>query len=126
MRIPIVVRLLVAALALVSAAAASTTRGTRKTKPWTATGHVVDVQGRPVAGAALDVSITNHEYQSVTIGRGVSGGDGSFALRLTTNEYGDLGLGVDAPGFARWGAAGFPRGVVDEKIVLLRVIDRPF
>jgi hypothetical protein len=126
MRLPIVVRLLVAALALVSAVAASTTGGARKTKPWTATGRVVDVQGRPVAGAALDVSITNQEYRSVTIGRGVSGADGGFALSLTTNEYGDLGLGVDAPGFAHWGWAGFPRGVVDEKIVLRRIIDRPF
>jgi len=115
------IRMLVAVLALVSAAAASP-----KTKPWTATGRVVDVQGRPVAGAALDVSITNQEYHSVTIGRGVSGGDGSFAFRFTTNEYGDLGLGVDAPGFAHWGWAGFPRGVMNEKIVLRRVIDRPF
>jgi len=126
MRPPIAVRLLVAVLALVSATASSTTGGARKTKPWTATGRVVDVQGRPVAGAALDVSITNHEYRSVTIGRGVSGADGGFALRLTTNEYGDLGLGVDAPGFAHWGWAGFPRGVADEKIVLHRIIDRPF
>ena len=123
MRLPLVVRLLVAALVLVSAAAASTAR---KAKPWTATGRVVDVQGRPVAGAALDLSITNHEYRSVTIGRGVSGDDGRFALRLTTNEYGDLGLGVDAPGFAHWGWAGFPRGVADETIVLRRIIDRPF
>src|SRR6185369_15554749 len=76
------VRMLVTVLALVSAAAASP-----KTKPWTATGRVVDVQGRPVAGAALDVSITNQEYHSVTIGRGVSGADGGFAFRLTTNKY---------------------------------------
>jgi hypothetical protein len=123
MRLPVVVRLLVTALAVVSAAAAG---GARKTKPWTATGRVVDVQGRPVAGAALEVSITNHEYQSVTIGQGVSGPDGRFALRLTTNEYGDLGLGVEAPGFANWGYAGFPRGVVNEKIVLRRVIDQTF
>jgi hypothetical protein len=58
----LIVRLLVAALALASAAAASTTRGARKTKPWTATGRVLDVKGRPVAGAALDVSITKQMF----------------------------------------------------------------
>jgi hypothetical protein len=126
MRLLIVARMLVAALVLVSAAAASTARGARKAKPWTATGWVVDVQGRPVEGAALDVSITNEEYRSVTIGRGVSGADGGFTFRLTTNDYGDLGLGVEAPGFARWALAGFPRGVVGEKIVLHRIVDRPF
>src|SRR5690348_15027680 len=125
---PSPVRLLLAAfaLALLGAAAASTARAARKTKPWRATGRVVDVQGRPVAGAAIEVSITNQEYREVTIGQGVSGADGRFSLKLTTNDYGDLGLGVDAPGFAHWGWAGFPRGVVDEKIVLRRVIDRPF
>lgn len=109
--------LLVAALALFGAV---------KAKPWTATGRVVDVQGRPVAGAALEVSITSQDYREVIIGRGVSDADGRFALRLTTNQYGDLGLGADAPGFARWGWAGFPRGVVEETIVLKRTVDRHF
>ena len=125
MRLSIVGRQLVAALVLVSVAAAAT-GGARETKPRTATGRVVDVHGRPVAGAAIEVEITNQDYESVTIGRGVSGDDGRFALRLTTTDYGDLGLGVDAPGFAHWGSADFSRGVVDAKIVLWRTIDRPF
>jgi hypothetical protein len=125
MRLSLLAGLLVAALVLAGTAAAVTAPGARRTKPWTATGRVVDVHGRPVAGAALEVSITNQEYKSVTIGRGVSGADGRFALRLTTSDYGDAGLGVDAPGFAHWGWV-FDRGVVDEKIVLRRVIDRPF
>jgi hypothetical protein len=62
----------------------------------------------------------------VTIGQGVSDQNGIFALTLTTNEYGGLGLGVDAPGFEHWGWAGFPRGVVDEEIVLRRIVDRTF
>lgn len=113
------VRLLVAALVLVSAT------GARKSKPWTATGRVVDVHGRPVEGAALEVSITNQRYQPETIGRGFSGADGRFSFRLTTNEYGDVGLGIETPGFARWGWV-FDRGVVNEKVVLWRIIDRRF
>ncbi len=70
--------------------------------------------------------MTSQDYRSVTIGQGVSGGDGRFALNLSTNEYGDLGLGVDASGFEHWGLAGFPRGIVNEEIVIHRVIDRAF
>lgn len=113
-------------IVLVSAAAASTPAGGPPGKPRTASGRVVDVQGRPVAGAAIEISITSQDYRSVTIGEGFSGADGRFALTLSTNEYGDLGLGVDAPGFAHWGWAGFPRGIVNEEIVVHRVIDRTF
>ncbi len=106
--------------------AVSTIAGARAGKPSTATGRVVDVQGRPVAGAVVDVSITSQDYRSVTIGEGTSDADGRFALTLTTTDYGDLGLDVDAPGFESWGWAGFPRGIVDEKIVLGRIVDRTF
>jgi hypothetical protein len=77
-------------------------------KPATATGRVLDVHGRPAAGAAVEVSITNQEYQSVTIGQGTTDSAGRFALALSTTAYGDLGLGIEAPGFARWGRAGIP------------------
>ena len=126
MRLPIALSLLVAAFALVGGAAAATAHGARETKPSTATGRVLDVQGRPVSGAVIEVSITNQEYESVTIGPGVSDADGRFALTLATYDYGDLGLGVEAPGFGHWGWAGFPRGIVDEEIVLRRIIDRSF
>lgn len=113
-------------IVLLAAAVAAAPAGDRRTKPRTASGRVVDVQGRPVAGAAVEVSITNQEYRSVTIGQGVTGDDGRFALTLTTNDYGDVGLGVDAPGFAHWGWAGFPRGIVSEEIVIHRAIDETF
>jgi hypothetical protein len=113
-------------LIVLVAVAASTPASDDPPKPRTASGRVVDVQGRPVAGAAVEVSITGQDYRPVTIGEGVSGVDGRFALNLSTNEYGDLGLGVEAPGFARWGWAGFPRGIVGEEIVIHRAIDRAF
>ena len=125
MRVSIVLRSSVL-IVLVAVTAASTPAGGDQRKPRTASGRVVDVQGRPVAGAAIEISMTSQDYRSVTIGQGVSGIDGRFALTLSTNEYGDLGLGVDAPGFEHWGWAGFPRGIVNEEIVIHRVVDRTF
>ena len=107
-------------------AAAQVTAGVEAEKPATATGRVLDVHGRPVAGAVVDVSITNQRYESVTIGVGTTDVDGRFALTLATRDYGDLGLGVEAPGFASWGRAGFPDGIVGEEIFLQRVIERGF
>jgi hypothetical protein len=87
---------------------------------------VADVQGRPLAGASIEVSMTNRRYESVAIGRGVTDGDGRFALALSTDGYGDLGLGVQAPGFVRFGWAGYPQGITDEAVVLRRPIDRAY
>jgi hypothetical protein len=113
-------------LAVVTAAAASTPREARAGEPSTATGRVVDVQGRPVAGAAIEVSIMGQDYRRRTLGQGVSDGDGRFAVSLSLNEYDSTGgIGVDAPGFVSdW--ASFPGGIVDETIVLRRIVDRPF
>ena len=107
---------------MVAAAAA----GARTPKPSTATGRVVDLQGRPVAGAAVEVSIMGQDYRRQTLGRGVSDVDGGFALSLSPNEHGSsLGIEVAAPGFVP-DFASFPRGIVDETIVLRRIVDRAF
>ena len=125
----ITVRLRLAALLLASGVcwlSASCSAAPGPAKPKQATGLVVDVQGRPVAGAAIEVSITDRSYHSVTIGSGATGPDGRFLLPLSTSEYGDLGLGVEAPGFEPWGWAGYPQGIRDERIVLGRKVDRAY
>jgi hypothetical protein len=124
LRAPIAPLFLLATCSVVGAA--STGHEAEGAKPRLASGRVVDVHGAPVAGAAIEVSITDRQYRSVTIGQGLSGADGGFMLPLATADYGDLGVGVDAPGFAHWGAAGFPQGVVDEEIVLRQIVDRGF
>ncbi|HET9768251.1 MAG TPA: hypothetical protein VFS60_15465 [Thermoanaerobaculia bacterium] len=111
---------------LATASVSSGLAAAARTKPATATGRVLDVHGQPVAGAAIEVSITTQEYKSLTIGEGTTDTNGRFALDLSTTSYGDLGLGVEAPGFKNWGWAGFPEGIVAEEIVLSRVIDRSF
>src|SRR6185503_610552 len=112
-------------LVLATAATVSTV-GALAAQPSTATGRVVDVHGRPVAGAAVEVSIMGQDYRRHTLGQGVSDVDGRFALSLAPNESGaSLGIGVDAPGFVdEW--VSFPRGIVDETIVLRRVVDQAF
>lgn len=119
------VRVALTTLAFVAATVVSTTAHARAEKPSTATGRVVDLQGRPVAGAAVEVSIMGQDYRRQTLGRGVSDVDGGFALSLSTNEYGNLGIEVEAPGFVS-GWDSFPRGIVDETIVLGRIVDRAF
>lgn len=119
-------RPIVLALTLIAASIACSGPAAAAAKPATATGRVRDVHGQPVAGAAVEVSVTTPDYKSLTIGQGTTDADGRFALALSTTSYGDLGVGVEAPGFEDWGWAGYPKGIVGEEIVLNRVVDQGF
>ena len=118
-------RLIVFAVVLIAASSTCCGPAAAAAKPATATGQVLDVHGQPVAGAAVEVSITAQDYSSLTIGQGTTDADGRFALALSTTSYGDLGVGIEAPGFARWGWV-FPQGIVGEEIVLNRIVDQVF
>src|SRR5262249_39629176 len=86
--------------------------------PAEATGIVVDLEGRPVAGARVVVGGADAEAD------GVTGADGTFRIALHDSSYRMLDLEVTAPGFDRWAFTAFYGGVQGERVQLSRTLSK--
>jgi hypothetical protein len=86
--------------------------------PAEATGMVVDLEGRPVAGARVDIGGAQAGAD------GLTGVDGTFRIALHDRSYRMLDLDVTAPGFDRWAFTAFYGGVQGERVQLSRTLSR--
>jgi hypothetical protein len=86
--------------------------------PAEATGIVVDLEGRPVAGARVVVGGADAEAD------GLTGADGTFRIALHDRSYRMLDLEVTAPGFDRWAFTAFYGGVQGERVQLSRTLSQ--
>jgi len=84
--------------------------------PAEATGIVVDLESRPVAGAHVEVEGADATAQ------GETGPDGTFRIALHDRSYRMLALVVTAPGYDRWAFTAFYGGVIGERVQLSKTL----